>query len=60
MASKQALKECKYLRDKNEKVKVLHPGEGHLTGLNDHSISEIYEQLNLKKTRTPAARLKVN
>ena len=42
-ASKKALQDCNVISQKNEKVKWIHPGNGHLTGLNDMSISEIYE-----------------
>jgi hypothetical protein len=41
--SKKVLEECHMIKNKNPKVKVIHPGEGHLTGNNDKSISEIYE-----------------
>lgn len=43
--SKKILKDCNVIREKNPKVKTIHKGEGHLTGLNDHSISEIYATL---------------
>ena len=42
-ASVQALKECNVVKNKNPKVKLMHPGDGHLSGLNDMSISEIYD-----------------
>ena len=42
-AAQKALKDCNVIKDKNPKVKSIHPGDGHLSGLNDMSISEIYE-----------------
>jgi hypothetical protein len=41
--SKKILSECHILAEKNAKVKTIKPGEGHLAGINDKSISEIYD-----------------
>jgi len=41
--SMKVLKECKIIKEKNPKVKTMHPGSGHLISMNDKSISEIYD-----------------
>ena len=42
--SKKVLSECHILTQKNTKVRQIRPGEGHLIGNGDKSISEIYEK----------------